>query len=234
MFFLNRYKIELHAHSSESSRCGSVEAAELVEKYINAGYSALVLTDHYYARFFDKFSDLSWEKKLEKYLEGYKNAKEAAGDSEFKVFLGIEIKFSNDPNEYLIYGLNEEFLLKYPNLHHLNLEKFKNLAETDEAEILIFQAHPYRQGMAPADIRLIDGLEVYNGNPRHNSNNDKALNYAKKNNLKMISGSDFHEYEDLARGGIVSKELPLKINELCNLLKTGNYNLIKAGKLNLK
>jgi histidinol phosphatase-like PHP family hydrolase len=57
VFFLNRYKIELHAHSSESSRCGSVEAAELVEKYINAGYSALVLTDHYYARFFDKFSN---------------------------------------------------------------------------------------------------------------------------------------------------------------------------------
>jgi len=234
VFFLNRYKIELHAHSSESSRCGSVKAAELVEKYINAGYSALVLTDHYYARFFDKFSNLSWEKQLEKYLEGYKNAKEAAGDSEFKVFLGIEIKFNNDPNEYLVYGLDEVFLLTHPNLHHLNLKQFKILTEKEEAEILIFQAHPYRRGMAPADIELIDGLEVYNGNPRHNSNNDKALNYAKNNKLKMLSGSDFHEYEDLARGGIVSKKLPLKINELCNLLKTENYNLIKAGKFSLK
>jgi hypothetical protein len=84
--------------------------------------------------------------------------------------------------------------------------------------------------MAPADIKLLDGLEVYNGNPRHNSQNDKAFAYAKKHELKMISGSDFHEYEDLALGGIVSEKLPVNIIELCDLLKNGNYNLIQLGK----
>lgn len=231
---MNRYKIELHAHSSESSRCGSVEAAELVKKYKNAGYSALVLTDHYYARFFDKIADLSWKEQLEKYLKGYRKAKKTAADLRFNLFLGIEIKFNNDPNEYLIYGLNEEFLLAYPKLHYLNLKEFKILADKQEEDIMIFQAHPYRQGMKPAASNLLDGLEVYNGNPRHNSQNEKALSYAKDHKLKMISGSDFHEYEDLALGGIVSEKLPLKISDLCNLLKNGNYNLIKAGKVNLK
>ncbi len=218
--------MELHAHSSESSRCGSVAAAELIEKYKNAGYSALVLTDHYYARFFDKFSDLSWEKQLEKYLKGYKNAEEAAGDLEFKVFLGIEIKFNNDPNEYLIYGLNEEFLLKHPNLHHRNLEEFKILAEKQKEETMIFQAHPYRQGMKPAASKLLDGLEVYNGNPRHDSQNAKAFSYAKDHKLKMISGSDFHEYEDLGRGGIVVADIPTKMKDLIALLKSEDYKLI--------
>lgn len=231
---MSRYKIELHAHSSESSRCGSVEAAEVVKKYKNAGYNALVITDHYYARFFDKISKLSWKKQLQKYLKGYRNAKKIADNLNFQLFLGIEIKFKNDPNEYLVYGLNQNFLLKYPNLHQLNLKKFKTLIDQQEKEILIFQAHPYRKNMKPANTKLLDGLEVYNGNPRHDSQNEKALSYAKNHKLKMISGSDFHEYEDLALGGIASEKLPLKINELCNLLKSGNYNLIKEGKTCLK
>lgn len=230
MFYLEKYKIELHAHSSESSRCGSIKASELVKKYKEAGYSALVLTDHYYSQFFDEISDLSWENQLEKYLKGYRRARRAADRIDFKIFLGIEIKFDNDLNEYLIYGLKEDFLLNNPNLHHLSLEEFKILIERQEEDILIFQAHPYRSGMAPADTKILDGLEVYNGNPRHNSQNEKAFSYAENHELKMISGSDFHEYEDLALGGIVSEKLPFTTSELCNILKNGNYNLIQAGK----
>jgi len=85
--------------------------------------------------------------------------------------------------------------------------------------------------MAPATEQLLDGLEVYNGNPRHDSQNNKALSYAEKNNLKMISGSDFHEYEDLARGGIAAEEVPSNMSELCSLLKSENYKLIKDGSI---
>ncbi len=223
-------KIELHAHSAESSRCGSVGAEETVKKYYETGYQALVLTDHYYARFFDKIKNLSWEKQLEKYLKGYQTAVKAAQNLDFKVFLGIEIKFNDDPNEYLVYGLKEEFLKKNPNLHQFSLAEFKTLTAAQKEEVLIFQAHPYRPGMAPAADHLLDGLEVYNGNPRHDSQNDKALSYAEKHNLKMISGSDFHEYEDLARGGIAAAEFPKKMSELISLLKIGDYQLIRDGK----
>jgi len=223
-------KIELHAHSFESSRCGSIKAETAVKKYYDAGYKVLVLTDHYYARFFEKISDLSWDKQLAKYLKGYKTAKKAAENLNFAVLLGIEIKFIDDPNEYLIYGLNEDFLLKNPNLHRLSLAELKILSAKQKQSILVFQAHPFRQGMAPASEQLLDGLEVYNGNPRHDSQNNKALSYAEKNNLKMISGSDFHEYEDLARGGIAAAERPSKMGDLIALLKKGDYELIQSGK----
>jgi predicted metal-dependent phosphoesterase TrpH len=223
-------KIELHAHSAESSRCGSIGAAETVNKYYEAGYQVLVLTDHYYARFFDKINNLSWENQLEKYLMGYHKAVKAAENLDFKVFLGIEIKFNDDPNEYLVYGLKEEFLKKNPNLHQLSLAEFKALTAAQNKEFLIYQAHPYRPGMKPAADQLLDGLEVYNGNPRHDSQNDKALSHAEKQNLKMISGSDFHEYEDLARGGIAAEEIPANISELILLLKSGDYKLIRNGE----
>ena len=76
-------------------------------------------------------------------------------------------------------------------------------------EILIFQAHPFRPGVTPVAPGLIDGIEVYNGNPRHNSHNDRALAFAKKHNLLKISGSDFHRINDVGRGGII---LPGKIS----------------------
>ena len=223
-------KIELHAHSAESSRCGSIEAEEVVKKYNEAGYKALVLTDHYYARFFDKISNLSWKKQLEQYLKGYKAASKAAQNLNFIVFLGIEIKFEADPNEYLVYGLGEEFLFRHPNLHQLSLKKFKALTAAQKEEILIFQAHPFRPGMEPAAEELLDGLEVYNGNLRHDSKNKRAFSYAEKHNLKMISGSDFHEYEDLARGGIMAAEIPSNMGDMISLLKSEDYYLIKAGK----
>lgn len=223
-----KYKIELHAHSSESSRCGSIKAEDLVNKYKKAGYSALVLTDHYYARFFDKIVDLSWEKQLERYLKGYKIAKKTAQNLNFRVFLGIEIKFNDDPNEYLIYGLTEDFLLKHPRLHQLSLAELRTLTADQSQKTLIFQAHPFRSGMAPAAAELLSGLEVYNGNPRHDSQNYKALSYAREHNLKMISGSDFHENEDLARGGITTDLLPENQQQLINILMSGNYSLIKS------
>lgn len=226
---MKKYKIELHAHSAETSRCGSIGAEEMVKKYDEAGYSALVLTDHYYARFFEEISYLSWKDQLENYLKGYQTACEAAKNLDFKVFLGLEIKFDDDPNEYLIYGLNKDFLFKHPNLYQLSLEEFRTLTVDQKDEVLVFQAHPFRPGMAPVSNVLLDGLEVYNGNPRHDSQNDKALCYAKKHELKMISGSDFHEEEDLARGGIAAAGLPSDMRELCSLLRSGEYDLIKDG-----
>lgn len=225
---MSEYKIELHAHSAESSRCGSIKAEKVVKKYYKSGYNALVMTDHYYARFFDKIADLSWNKQLEKYLKGYRIAKKTAENLDFEVFLGIEIKFINDPNEYLAYGLSSKFLGENPNLHHLNLEEFRSLIGNQKDDVLIFQAHPFRSGMAPAVDHLLDGLEVYNGNRRHDSKNEKANNYAEEHGLRKISGSDFHENEDLARGGIITEKKVDKIVGLLKVLRNNNYSLIKS------
>jgi hypothetical protein len=127
----------------------------------------------------------------------------------------------------LVYGVDEEFLLRNKELYKLGLQGFKKLIS--DKDILIVQAHPYRPYMTPADPSLIDGVEVYNGNPRHDSNNDLAYEYALDNKLKMLSGSDFHQIQDLARGGIVLTEPIRTPAELVKLIKTdGILELLKV------
>jgi len=121
-----------------------------------------------------------------------------------KVLLGMEIRFIENANDYLVYGFDEDFLRENKELYKLNLKGFREL--TKDKNILIFQAHPFRPAMIPAPPELLDGIEIFNGNPRHNSNNDLAYEYALKNQLLMLSGSDFHQKGDVAAGGIIISE----------------------------
>ncbi|MFW6288122.1 MAG: PHP domain-containing protein, partial [bacterium] len=143
----------------------------------------------------------------------------------FTVLLGIEITFQENTNDYLVFGLTEEILRENPELYKLSLKEFNKLMAGED--ILIYHAHPYRKGRKPAPIELIDGLEVYNANPRHDSQNEKAYSFAKDNRLKMISGSDFHQAEDLARGGIISSKMVSDMSMLLNILKSDGYQLIR-------
>ncbi|MFQ9846849.1 MAG: PHP-associated domain-containing protein [[Clostridium] leptum] len=59
---------------------------------------------------------------------------------------------------------------------------------------------PQRHEALPA--AYLDGVEVMNGNPRHNSHNEDAASFCRTNGLVGLSGSDFHEWEDLAIGGL--------------------------------
>ncbi|MEJ6950646.1 PHP domain-containing protein [Natronospora cellulosivora (SeqCode)] len=222
---MSEYKIELHAHSSETSPCGMIEAKELVKMYKDANYQALVMTDHYYDRFFEMVDWLSWQEKMDNYLVGYREAKEMGEKVGLTVLLGIEITFQENTNDYLVFGLDEKFLRDIPELYKYTLKEFRELSR--EEDILIYHAHPYRKGNKPAPADLLDGLEVYNGNPRHQSFNQLAEEYAKRYKMKMISGSDFHQKEDLARGGIIAKEKVSNMAELLKLLKSDEYKLIK-------
>lgn len=40
-------KIELHAHTDESSGCGKMPAEELIGRFKGAGYDTIVITDHF-------------------------------------------------------------------------------------------------------------------------------------------------------------------------------------------
>ena len=75
--------------------------------------------------------------------------------------------------------------------------------------------------MTQAPPELLDGIEVFNGNPRHNSRNELALEYAEKNGLLKLSGSDFHQRQDLARGGILVPEEISNPLQLVDSMKNG-------------
>jgi len=198
------YKYDTHVHTSETSPCGCVSAVELVHLYKDAGFQGIVITDHYFDGFFESLRGMSWEEKVDNYLKGYKIALNEGKKIGLNVILGMEIRFGSSPNDYLVYGIDEEFLKEYPELYNLDLSRFRELIS--DKGILIYQAHPFRPYIVPADPKLLDGVEVHNGNPRHNSHNEKALEFARKYCLKESSGSDFHQYEDLGRGGIIITE----------------------------
>ncbi len=214
------YKYDLHIHTSEVSGCGKIKSKDIVKMYKDIGYDGLVITDHYYEGFFENIKDSSWNKKAEDFLIGYRTAHEEAQKLNLKIFLGMELRFSGSENDYLVYGIDENFLLNNPELYKLSLEKFKELIK--DKEIVIYQAHPFRTNCFSVDPQLLNGVEVYNGNQRANSYNNQSYESAKKNNLLMVSGSDFHEKEDLATGGIITNERINDNKELVKILKNTN------------
>jgi len=204
---MNLYKIDTHVHTAEVSACGKIKAKDLVQMYRDSGYYGVIITDHYCSEYFHSLRAKNWEEKVDSYLTGYRNALGEGKKVGLKVFLGMEIRFTENFNDYLVYGFDEDFLKNHRELYKLGLVKFKKLAEKEG--LLVFQAHPFRPEIIPADPRFLDGVEVYNGNPRHNSRNHLAYSFASRNNLMMISGSDFHQVSELATGGII---LPHAIN----------------------
>ena len=44
------YKIETHLHTLYGAGCGKMEEKEIVSRYLDAGYAAVVVTDHYNRR----------------------------------------------------------------------------------------------------------------------------------------------------------------------------------------
>lgn len=213
------YLLDTHVHTDEVSRCGKVPARKLVNLYKEAGYDGIVITDHYYQGFFETMSGWDWSRKSDAFLAGYREALEEGGKIGLDVFLGAELRFTEHENDYLVYGIDREFLLNHPCLYDLGLKRFRELIRN--RDILLYQAHPFRVGMVPAPPPLLDGVEVFNGNPRHDSQNSHARQFALENGLKMLSGSDFHQVEDLAGGGIVLKERIRSGRELVKVLKAG-------------
>ncbi len=221
------YLYEMHAHVSEVSACSSCSAQLLSELYLNTDYKGIVVTDHINPSSFFKnnLENASWEKKMEHFISGYEAVKKAV-DGKMNVILGMELKFNICPNDYLVYGITEEFLFSHGDLMAYEPEDFFKLAHDNN--LLVIQAHPFRRGSEITNWKKIDGYEVYNGNLRHYSCNPMAEEWAKYHNMAILTaGSDFHEIEDACHGGIYFEKEILTPQELVEELKSGNYTLKK-------
>ena len=217
---MNTILIDTHVHTSEVSSCGKVSAKDMVNYYKKAGYDGVIITDHYYDGFFERLSCDRWADKADCYLSGYRAALEEGNKIGLKVYLGMELRFEGSLEDYLIYGIDEEYIIENPELYKHSLESFKeSIKGTD---IFIVQAHPFRKGLKVADPALLDGVEVMNGNPRHDSHNDLAFSFASKHGLMMTAGSDAHQPEDVGCCGIrVSKNISTS-KELAQLMRESN------------
>lgn len=215
------YKYELHCHTGCVSRCGRVEPEEIVKLYKEKGFSGIVVTDHYSPMTFTP----NWcpQRQIDFYLAGYRRMKAAAGD-DFTVLLGMELRHYFTANDYLIYGIDEDFLYHSGNL--MKVWEKEVYSRCHGRGYLVFQAHPFRPGIRQCDEEYIDGIEVYNGKT-DKSSNDKAYEWAKESGKLMCAGSDFHTPAHTGRGGIITS-LPIKSNEdLLNALKSQDFKMIQ-------
>ena len=217
---------ETHMHTALSSPCGRVKPEESIPAYKAAGYSAVVITDHFKRccrEGYGMTDDRAW---IDKFLSGYRAAKEASASCGGPaVLLAMEICFDENANDYLVYGPTEDDLYRGPEMYAMGIRSFSTLAR--ERGWLVVQAHPFRPHMVRCCPAYIDGVEVNNGNPRHNSRNLLAHAWAAEHGLLMTSGSDYHQVEDLARGGLLTPQLIGSISELIAAIrgKAGLYTL---------
>lgn len=214
---------ELHYHTSESSPCGRVPARKGLALYKAAGYDAVVITDHFSRSVCGRRDSRTWEEVVEGFLKGYQEAKKAGEELGLRIYLGMELRFPHDENDFLVYGLTKEDILSRPWLYEKELSQVYE--DLNRNGIQIYQAHPFRRGCTPANPQHVNGIEVLNGNPRHDSNNHMAAAWAKDHNLPGICGSDFHQVEDLVGTGVYFESLPDSEKELARLLREGDYTI---------
>lgn len=220
------YKIETHLHTAHSSKCGWLDAKTLVAGYKAAGYSGIIVTDHFNRITFEYLGvDLaSSENKVQRFLDGYYRMLEEGEKQGIHIYKGAELRFDESENDYLLYGYRDDLLADPEEIFRMGIAAFSPIARGQGA--LIVQAHPYRKKCTPAIACYLDGVEVRNMNPRHDSHNDRAEEYAQEFGLLRTAGSDCHRTEDIAVSGILTNELPSDSLSMARLIRSRRYTLI--------
>ena len=220
------YRYETHLHTFYGSYCASVSGKFQAEAYKKAGYTGIIITEH----FFNGSScmipkDLPWEERVALFCIGYEEAKKVGDRIGLQVFFGWEETF--DGQDFLVYGLDKEWLLKHPEVEQWSIRK--QFEEVDRHGGMVIHAHPYRNRPYIPKIRLfpdfVHGVEVYNGGNTEEENK-RAYMYAKKYHLPMTAGADSH-HEDIVCSGIMTEKKLDSINDYINLIKSGEgYRMI--------
>lgn len=218
------YRIELHAHSNPCSGCSHLSPEELVRLYAEKGYDGIVLTNH----FEPGKLPLGKAEAVAMVMGDYEAARNAAQQYNMEVYLGAELRFCENINDYLIYGVNEELLGLFFDYIPRDAATFRR--EVSLPDSVFLQAHPFRSNMVLCDPQLLDGMECLNLHPRHNSAVGLATAYAYEKNLKIkIAGGDCHRAGDQGLVALRTKMLPKDSFEIASILKSGDY-VFEIGK----
>lgn len=200
---MDKYKFDMHVHTSETSGCGGVAAVDVVRSYHEAGYQGIMISDHYHKVYFDGLKDMDMYQKIEHYLEGYRSAKAEGERLGLDVVLGIEFRNIETDNDFLIVGITEEFLHAFPETYNLPLKQAIDLFH--EHGMLVIQAHPVR-------FRI---QNMKDGKPFSGYRNHQMLEMLReKPEIEEIS---FQEWEEAVKNHTFEKyKFPLKLR-VCRL-----------------
>lgn len=216
---------ETHLHTSQASACASVTGAYHARQYKEQGYDGIIVTDHFFGGNTSVPYRLPWKERINRFCSGYEDAKKEGDRIGLKVFFGWEQAY--DETEFLIYGLDKDWLLAHPEMEHWTVEE--QFAQVDAAGGLVVQAHPFRNRYYINKIRLypnhVHGIEgVNSGNAI--LDNQLAVAYAKQYQLTMTGGSDGHHEKVLGGGTGFERELH-SIEDYIREVKKGSIACIE-------
>ncbi len=212
------YKYETHLHTKNSSACGHTQAKDYVDFYLKLGFDGIFVTDHFYLGNTCIDRSLPWEQWVENYCAAYREAKEEGDKKGLKVFFGWETSY--DAEDFLIYGLDEEWLKKHPEVITWNQkEQYENI---HAAGGVVVQAHPLRERGYQTEDKIhpfhSDAWEVANASNKPYMDR-LALHFAKKYNKNMTAGSDIHLIGKTDSGCIFGIETEKPVNSVQDYMK---------------
>jgi histidinol phosphatase-like PHP family hydrolase len=213
------YRLELHAHTNPASHCGKATPEEMVQLYLDAGFDGVVITNHFSRA---ANGDLSREAFVEMLMSDYQRACKAAEGTKLKVYLGVEARFEENANDYLLFGVDEEILGKIYDYLGKGLAAFR--AEVKLPESVLIQAHPFRDRMLRREPELMDGIEVFNMHPGHNSRVAQAARLAASipGCIKTV-GTDFHHPGHEGLCALRVRQMPRDSFDIAAILRSGDY-----------
>jgi hypothetical protein len=216
---------ETHLHTIEASACSIKTGVEQARIYKAAGYSGIIVTDHFFNGNTAIPHDLPWEERVDLFCKGYENAKKEGDSIGLSVFFGWETNYKG--TEFLIYGLDHNWMRNHPEMLSWSLEE--QYRTIHKAGGYVVHAHPFRIRPYIKEVRLfpklVDAVEVYNVGNRNVEFDNKAAKYARKHSLPGFAGTDSHGYETVRSG--MGFDNPLKdIHDFLTNVKANNYKLI--------
>lgn len=221
-----KYRIELHAHTSGASSCSQITPEEMAKTYSKLGYDGIVITNH-----FTYLEGRNKNEYIKEYIYDYESAKQVGDKLGLTVLLGAEIRFTENANDYLIYGVDGDILNSIYDLLPYGVENFRRELKLENS--IFLQAHPFRDNISAVNADLLDGVEIFNMHPGHNSRIGLASKYARENGISVTTaGTDFHNPGRDGLSALLCRELPSGSFALASILKSGDY-LLEIAKNNI-
>ncbi|MDR2181570.1 MAG: PHP domain-containing protein [Treponema sp.] len=221
---------ETHLHTSQSSACGESPGRDYIQRYIDHGFTGIMVTDHFFNSNCSADRTLPWSEWVKRYCEGYEDARNEGEKRGLDVFFGWEETFDGD--DFMIYGLDRAWLLEHPEVVRWNREEL--FRETRRGGGCVIQAHPFRQHHYIRTVHLapflIDAVEAANRGNHDAWYDSMAAEYARILKLPLVAGSDIHLASDLDDGGPYGIEL----EEKCSSIKDFVDLILRRGRIDLR
>ena len=207
--------IDLHAHSA-LSRCCKIDGKATLLVAKENGMDGFVLTNHYDRSYLINDDKIEYAKR---YINEFYYVKKCGLQLGMKVFFGVEVTLEKHNKVHvLLYGVEPEFLLDYPDLYDYELKDLYKLAGDNNA--ILVQAHPFRNNRdVLLDLSYLDGIEANCHTINEGPHLKLVSSIALENNKILTCGGDFHNDSPRPKCGVYLPDFFVNINEVVSYLK---------------